>query len=371
MIKQILFTSIITASLFGCSDDNSDSNKVKNLTYNDPNTSNCLADQGNVNYKDLMTFSCNEISQVMIDDLTQFPNLENVWIDISNSESLSSALDFTPIEKLKDLFLLGRKKQYGNSEPTYIESLHLSNRYLESIELSSLGELQELNLSHNPNLKTIDLTTLPNVNSINLLGLTQLNSFSYFGYNNFDEKAEGNSHLYQKGFIPELNFLESTSIKKIDVQGLMVKQIKLAESPYLTSLNLFKTWMERISPINIGSSESSISNLSIQGTQLNNIELQYMPGLCEFTLTDSPIKNLDLSNNQQLCGFNLSNLELENIDLTFFSELISADLSDNEITTIDLNNTPDMKVLNLEGNPLTQETINYLGTVTWIDDLKY
>jgi hypothetical protein len=369
MIKKILLTSIFTASLFGCSDDNS--NKAKNLTYNDPNTYNCLAEQLDINYKDVLDFSCNEISQVMIDDLSQFPNLENIWVNISNSESLSSTLDFSSIEKLKELFLFGKKKEYSNSEPTYIKNLNLSNRYLESIELLYLGELQELDLSHNPNLKTINLTVLPNINLINLQGLTQLNSFKYSGYNNFDDETEEDYLLYQKEFIPELNFLESSLIKKIDIQGLMVKDIKLPEAPNLTHLSLFRTWVEGISPINIGGAEDAVLHLLIQGTQLSDIKFEYMPNLCEITLTDSPISVLDLSNNKQLCGFNFSNLNIQNINLSIFNELKNADLSGNKIKSIDLNNTPDMETLNLEGNPLTQETIDYLETVTWIDDLKY
>jgi surface protein len=68
---------------------------------------------------------------------------------------------------------------------------------------------------------------------------------------------------------------------------------------------------------------------------------------------------------------NLSDNALMNIDISQYSNLRQLDLSNNQISSIDFANNPLLDIAKLNTNNLNSETMVYLSSIFWIDDLSF
>ena len=106
-------------------------------------------------------------------------------------------------------------------------------------------------------------------------------------------------------------------------------------------------------------------------------EIQSVVGIEQLTaltilyLARNQLTEIDLSQNRSLTHLMLDLNQLTEIDVPQNTALTHFTVSGNELTEIDVNKNTALLDFRLPENPLTQDTIDYLDSIDWIDYIIY
>lgn len=231
-------------------------------------------------------------------------------------------------------------------------------------------------LSQFPNLKTLSLEGLQTKEQLNIIydsGWTP--KLTWLNLKNINFETIDLSQLKQ---------LDRLSINNVDMPNLdmtslfTLKHLKIDQTN-LTTLDLsYNTEIETLVLDETQITDFNFSNNSklIELTLVHNnkaapsIELTNQPALERLSILSQELEVLYI-NLPNLKSAHLSNNKLSAADFSGSPELSALQLSDNLITNINVDANLKLSRLILTGNPLTEETKNYLKTLTRIDDLEY
>ncbi|ALO33366.1 hypothetical protein CMT41_00555 [Colwellia sp. MT41] len=156
-------------------------------------------------------------------------------------------------------------------------------------------------------------------------------------------------------------------------------------NPYVGTFNLFNTWnlVSNFRILNISTlpsitnpisalvfTDANLANCVAQAAQANHwqsVEQITTLDCSNLNITDATgiaqliaLVNLDLSNNQ-----------LTEIDLSSNINITHLNLDNNQLTSIDFTNNTLLQTVSLLNNVFTQEALDYLASINWVNNLIY
>ncbi|MCD8385929.1 MAG: hypothetical protein LUD17_03445 [Bacteroidales bacterium] len=215
-----------------------------------------------------------------------------------------------------------------------IDYLNASGCYLTSIEFAHPEDIDILNLEHNY-LTKLDCSGMVNAQAL------------YLGDNTYDETP-----LIVGGPKPYLTILDISIVDNLD------PNFSLTNYPALQSFDAMSNpTLTACDP----SQCPSLKKLSIDATNVSELDLSGCPELRILNISDTGITDIDLSKvpllQQLYCdhmsgSFN-AGAKLSSLDVTANPELIYLFASGNEFTSIDLSKNPQLQDLFIRHNKLT------------------
>ncbi|MCM1108622.1 MAG: hypothetical protein NC388_06155 [Clostridium sp.] len=247
----------------------------------------------------------------------------------------------------------GVVKIYG--DPTKIDVLSVSGAYLTEAEFSKLSNLAILDLSHNE-LTALDLTPFSAIQSIDVsdnpfnvkplvvggnkpelaildIGrITRMDqSFSLTDYPNlitFD--AWGNTALVT------LDPTQCPELRKISIDGSMVKSLDVTKNSKLNILNISDTGIEEIDVTQNPYLEQfycdHMSGTTNKEVKLNTLDVTKNPNLIYLYANGNNLTELNVANNVYLRDLVVGNNKLTHIDLSKNRNLLNVSLLNNNFT---------------------------------------
>lgn len=94
----------------------------------------------------------------------------------------------------------------------------------------------------------------------------------------------------------------------------------------------------------------NLTDLKVNGNNINIIDLSVYPDLESFWCMDNPLQQIDLSQNTHLSEAFLSGTDITSIDVTSNIELKNLEVYETFVPEIDISNNPEMEYLNFFGN---------------------
>ncbi len=222
------------------------------------------------------------------------------------------------------------------ADPMLIDYFDAEGCYLTSIDLGECYNLEILDLQHNE-LKSLDLSPYTKLAAV------------YLGDNTFSPQTPlivGDNH-------PDLMILQ------LDMVDWISPDFDIATYPNLLSFDGYAARnLRKITP----SGCPKLMSLSIDLTQIEELDVTQNPYLQVLNIEDTRITDIDLSKNPNLtqfyCSHNSStvnsDIKLKSIDLSHNPLLQVLFASGNDFTSIDVSNNPALIDLYLSYNYLTE-----------------
>ncbi len=214
----------------------------------------------------------------------------------------------------------------------WIDWFNASGCYIDWIKFNGTSEIFYLDLSHNA-LTSLDLSGMPNISAL------------YLTDNPFSETP------LVVGKQPYLTILE------INYIGALDKSFNLSDYPEMLS---FDAWaaggLDKLDPTGC----PNLQKISIDGTNVESIDVSKNPQLLILNISDTRITSLDLSNNTLLRELYASHessvneqYKLSNIDVSNCPDLYYFFCSGNDMATIDVTKNVNLGSLTARKNRLT------------------
>ncbi|QDP00667.1 hypothetical protein [Thalassotalea sp. PS06] len=261
---------------------------------------------------------------------------------------------FTKVEEMTEVLCKGSGLDFGNFEdfnqfPNLtgvalhsIETTNVEiadNLYIEELWVVSAENLSTFRASNSPNLKIIKFL---NSNNLSHVALEQLPNMSDLSIR--DARIE----VLDIAAIDSLEYLEvATDAATANIRNVTspIDYIDLTTHVNLKELNL---------------SYISLETLLLDG--LDNLTHLFVVG------TDLQFVDLNLKNLERL---ELISNKLEAIDLSLVPNIEYLNLAENNLTNINLDMNTKLEYARLIANPLSDQTIAYLNTIDWIEELIF
>lgn len=228
--------------------------------------------------------------------------------------------DLKDLQKLPNLEVIWMASSHSNSlvfpELLNFKELFISQSNTGYIDISNLNLLETLRIDRSPNLEQIDLSKNSNLENIRI----------------------------QRTSLQNIDLSEQTSLSELWIGQSNIEYLSLDENKNLTKLLLIGN---KLSEIVINHPLLEILDITSNG--INYVAMN-APELKILYAAANNISQIDLSATPNLTQINLMSNEIENINLDFNNELI---------------------LFNGENNPFTNEAIDYLNSIDWIEDIRF
>lgn len=256
-------------------------------------------------------------------------NTELIYLDCSNTDLM--LLDVSNLTNLTTVICggcqLGTLKTDGCSS---LIELDCNNNRLASIKLSDNANLTTLNCSSNALL------------SLELSNNTKLQSLDCS-----DNK------------LSQLNLSVNAKLSKLALSSNLLSTIDLGNIPFITSIEYLAS---NTSAFGLTIKAQNLSDLTINGTNLNNIDITQCQNLTSFTTSGGLLETVDFSKNLKLqeVHFTTNCKTLSSVDLSANKELKTLKIGDNQpswthylttsyLTSLDVSKNPDLSTLYVQG----------------------
>lgn len=248
-------------------------------------------------------------------------------------------------------------KIYGDASK--IDVLNASGCYLSEIEISKLINLDILDLSHNE-LNALDLSGFHALQSIDVsdnlfeespliiggdkpgLAILDIGRISKLdeSFNLSDYPALMSFDAWACKGLTQLDPTGCPELRKISIDGTMVKELDVTKNTKLSILNI---------------SETAIRNIDLsKNTYLQQFYADHMSGSVN---TGVKLESLDVSKNPNLVYLFASGNDLSEIDVTKNAYLTDLYVNNNQLSSINLDNNKNLLNVSLRNNNLTYATL--------------
>jgi len=116
---------------------------------------------------------------------------------------------------------------------------------------------------------------------------------------------------------------------------------------------------------------TALTFLILAFNQLTEIDVSQNTALMYLMVDLNQLTEIDVSKNTALTHLSLGGNELTEIYVDKNLALLDLRLRDNQLIQIDVSQNTALTYLDLQDNPLTQDTIDYLDSIDWIDYIIY
>lgn len=249
--------------------------------------------------------------------LEAFTNITN--LDISNN--LFTSIDISALSALVEFkadFILASNIDFSN----------LNN--LEVVKIEG-GQLTTVTFASNSKLRVLDLQDNQQLQSIDLMSLTQLEEL----------KLRNNK-------LSTLDVTKNTLLKRIDAPFNNISILDLTQN---TALEVLIFYNNNLSNIDV-SQNTALESLIVSNNNLGNINLSQNTVLTVLNIGNNNLSSIDLSTNGSLdTFFTTGNPNLTNLDLSNNQNLFRVRIDNSAITSLDLSNNSGLDQVEIFSNP--------------------
>jgi len=252
--------------------------------------------------------------------------------------------DATGIEVLTQLKTLDF---YGNE----LTSIDVSqNTLLTSLTLAS-NKLTDIDVSHNTALTFLELKFNKEISSLDVSNNTQLLTLSL-----------------TLNKLTTIDVSNNTLLVNLNVAYNQLTSIDVTNNTDLQILEL--SYDNQITSIDV-TNNTELKVLTLHNNQISSIDISKLPLLEELHLAGNQLTSLDVSNNPNLTILRAWSNAITAIDTSNNPELTALSLAENQLTSVDFSNNSLLSYVSLTTNLFSQETIDYLNTIDWIETLLF
>lgn len=211
--------------------------------------------------------------------------------------------------------------------------------YVERLSVISSEQLRRLTIQNSSNLETFKIENSHKVNEVSLDNLPELKDLTI------------RDTVLETLDIGDIQSLESLSIGTYGSDSFLFDLVVSIESLDLTA-------------------NQNLEEITLKYTKLKSVMLEGLNKLKNLTIHSSELEQvyLDLPSLEELVLFQN---KISSIDLGYVPKITHLQLQNNFINEIDLDPNTNLSFVRLTDNSLSQEAIEYLDSIDWIDDLKY
>lgn len=280
-------------------------------------------------------------------DLSSCPKLEVLRMTWNNL----TTIDLTKCPKLTHLYIRKNTELQGvldlTQNPNIVEvwcgesSLTGVNFATECLALETLicydSKIETLNLSSCPNLKTLEAHSMA-LTALDVTGCPKL------------------EHLWLKfNEVEELDLTNCPLLSEVQIGYNKIKSLDLSHSPLITIL---EATYNGLTDINLDGCENLIT-LNVAGNNLSTIDLSDCSMLFQVSVADNQLTMLDVSNKPELVVLNFENNLVEELNIEGCPYLSLFYAANNKLSELDLRIAPLLQEVSLSNNEL--ETLYVAG----------
>ncbi|WP_144211562.1 leucine-rich repeat domain-containing protein [Shewanella donghaensis] len=251
----------------------------------------------------------------------------------------------------------------GWYEDVYFEHPEMKACFIESAKTqnwSSVDDVTGFYCHHKDIDSIVGIEQFENLTDLQLGG-TALKEINLSGNPLLDHVV-----IHGNPLLKSVDFSSNVELTNVYVYDNVIEEVNLSSLPKLHTAYFFKN---RIKEINLDGTD--IEFLNLQHNSIEEIDLSNARSIRELILSYNPLTQIDLSNLHDLRALFIIDTEVDKLDVSFNWELSSLSLMENKIENIRFDNNPSLTRVNIEGNPLDIETLDYLSTIDWIEDLSF
>ena len=223
-----------------------------------------------------------------------------------------------------------------------LESLYCRGNKLDTLDLSGLTELKELDCGYN-NLKTVDFSSNKKLESLacsdntletlDLSGLTELKKLDC-GYNK----------------LKSVDFSSNKKLESLELTNNPLESIDTKQTPELVILNIVETRVKEVDLTKL----PRLSELYAYRTEIKEVDLSKNPELSNLNVGATKVTELDISNNEKLDKIYCEMNHLTELDVSNNTKLKILYCGRNNLTELDVSNNTKLEAIYCEMNHLTE-----------------